>query len=61
MISDCINLKKPLAHVFTAPSDRIMFFVNDTSSVGSFVNVKNGATSQLQVKVHVSHLRHVQR
>ena len=40
-------LKKPLlttkmAHVFTAPSDRIMFFVNDTSSVGSFVNVKMG-------------------
>ena len=31
-----------MAHVFTAPSDRIMFFVNDTSSVGSFVNVKNG-------------------
>ena len=32
-----------MAHVFTAPSDRIMIFVNDTSSVGSFVNVKNGA------------------
>ena len=31
-----------MAHVFTAPSDRIMFFVNDTSSVGSFVNVLNG-------------------
>ena len=44
-----------MADVFTAPSDRIMFFVNDTSSVGSFVNVKNGATCQLQVKVHVSH------
>ena len=41
-----------MAHVFTAPSDRIMFFVNDTSSVGSFVNIniKNGATCQLQVK-----------
>ena len=39
-----------MAHVFTAPSDRIMFSVNDTSSVGSFVNVKNGATCQLQVK-----------
>ena len=33
-----------MAHVFTAPSDRIMIFVNDTSSVGSFVNVKNGAS-----------------
>ena len=33
-----------MAHVFTAPSDRIMFFVNDTSSVGSFINVKNGAS-----------------
>ena len=33
-----------MAHVFTAPSDRIMFFVNDTSSVGSFVNVKNEAS-----------------
>ena len=47
-ISDCINIKKPftnkMAHVFTAPSDRIMIFVNDTSSVGSFVNVKNGAS-----------------
>ena len=47
-ISDCINLKNPftnkMAHVFTAPSDRIMIFVNDTSSVGSFVNVKNGAS-----------------
>ena len=32
-----------MAHVFTAPSDRIMFFVNDTSSVGCFVNVNNGA------------------
>ena len=39
-----------MAHVFTAPPDRIMFFINDTSSVGSFVNVKNGATCQLQVK-----------
>ena len=29
-----------MVHVFTAPSDRIMIFVNDTSSVGSFVNVK---------------------
>ena len=54
-------VKKQMAHVFTAPSDRIMFFVNDTSSVGSFVNIKNGATCQLQIKVHVSHLRHVQR
>ena len=47
-ISDCINLKNAftnkMAHVFTAPSDRIMIFVNDTSSVGSFVNVKNGAS-----------------
>ena len=47
-ISDCINLKNPftnkMAHLFTAPSDRIMIFVNDTSSVGSFVNVKNGAS-----------------
>ena len=33
-----------MAHVFTAPSDRIMIFVNDTSSLGSFVNVKNGAS-----------------
>ena len=33
-----------MAHVFTAPSDRIMIFVNDTSSVESFVNVKNGAS-----------------
>ena len=33
-----------MAHAFTAPSDRIMIFVNDTSSVGSFVNVKNGAS-----------------
>ena len=33
-----------MAHVFTAPSDRTMIFVNDTSSVGSFVNVKNGAS-----------------
>ena len=33
-----------MAHVFTAPSDRIMIFVNDTSSVGSSVNVKNGAS-----------------
>ena len=36
-ISDCINLKNPftnkMVHVFTAPSDRIMIFVNDTSSV----------------------------
>ena len=32
-----------MAHVFTAPSDRIMFFINDTSSVRSFINVKNGA------------------
>ena len=39
-----------MAHVFTAPSDRIMFFVNDTNYVGSFVNVKNGARCQLQVK-----------
>ena len=31
-------------------SDRILFFVNDTSSVGSFVNIKNGAACQLQVK-----------
>ena len=41
-ISDCINLKKnpfanKMAHVFTAPSDRIMIFVNDTSSVGSLI------------------------
>ena len=41
--------KKPLltnkmAHVFTAPSDRIMFFIDVTSSVRSFVNVKNGAS-----------------
>ena len=47
-ISDCINLKNPftnkMAHVFTVPSDRIMIFVHDTSSVGSFVNVKNGAS-----------------
>ena len=45
-ISDCINLKNPftnkMAHLFTARSDRIMIFVNDTSSVESFVNVKNG-------------------
>ena len=40
-------LRNKMAHVFTGPSDRIMFFVNDTSSVGSFVNVKNGATCQL--------------
>ena len=53
-------LRNKMAHVFTAPFNRIMFFVNDTSSVGSFVNVKNGATCQLQVKVHASHLRHVQ-
>ena len=33
-----------MAHVFTAPSDRIVIFVNDTSSVGSLVNVKNGAS-----------------
>ena len=33
-----------MAHVFTAPSDRITFFVNDTNSVGSFINVKNGAS-----------------
>ena len=33
-----------MAHVFTTPSDRIMIFINDTSSVGSFVNVKNGAS-----------------
>ena len=33
-----------MAYVFTAPSDRIMFFVKDTSSVGSFINVKNGAS-----------------
>ena len=33
-----------MAHVFTAPSNRIMIFVNDTSSVGYFVNVKNGAS-----------------
>ena len=33
-----------MANVFTAPSDRNMIFVNDTSSVGSFVNVKNGAS-----------------
>ena len=42
-----------MAHVFTAPSDRIMFFINVTSSVGSFVNVKNRARCQLQVKAHV--------
>ena len=46
-------LTNKMAHVFTAPSDRIMFFINVTSSVGSFVNVKNGATCQLQVKAHV--------
>ena len=50
-----INLKNPLltnkmAYVSTAISDRIMFFVKESSSVGSFVNVKNGATCQLQVK-----------
>ena len=33
-----------MTHVFTAPSDRIMIFVNDTSSVASFVNVKNGVS-----------------
>ena len=33
-----------MAHVFKAPSDSIMIFVNDTSSVGSFVNVKNEAS-----------------
>ena len=33
-----------MAHVFTASSDRIMIFVDDTSSVGSFVNVKNEAS-----------------
>ena len=48
-ISDCINLKKKpftnkMAHLFTSPSNRIMIFINDTSSVGSFVNVKNGAS-----------------
>ena len=43
-------LTNKMAHVFTAPSDRIMFFVDDTCSVGSFVNVKNGAMCQLQVK-----------
>ena len=43
-------LTNKMAHVFTAPSDRIMFFVNDTSSVGSSVNVKNEATCQLQEK-----------
>ena len=38
-------LTNKMTHVFTAPSHRIMFFVDDTSSVGSFVNanVKNGA------------------
>ena len=41
-----------MADVFAAPSDRIMFFINVTSSVGSLVNVKNGATCQLQVKAH---------
>ena len=40
-----------MTHVFTAPSDRTMFFVNDTSSVGSFVNIKNGVTCQVQVRV----------
>ena len=39
-----------MAHVFTAPSDRIMIFVNDTSSVGSFVNVKNGASEIEEVR-----------
>ena len=43
-------LTNKMADVFTAPSDRIKFFVNDTSSVRSFVNVKNGATCQLQAK-----------
>ena len=33
-----------MAHVFTVPSDRIMFFVNDTSSVRSFINVNYGAS-----------------
>ena len=37
--------------MFPAPSNRIMFFVNDTSSVGfAFVNVKNGATCQTASK-----------
>ena len=40
-----------MTDVFTAPSDRTMFVVNDTSSVGSFVNIKNGATCQVQVRV----------
>ena len=35
-----------MAHVFTARSDRIMFFTNVTSSVGSFVNVKNATASK---------------
>ena len=43
-------LTNKMSDVFSAPSDRIIFFVNDTSSVGSFVNVKNGATCQLEVK-----------
>ena len=33
-----------MAHVFTTPSNRIMNFINDTSSVGTFVNAKNGAS-----------------
>ena len=33
-----------MADVFTAPSDRIMFFICDTSSVRFFINVKNGAS-----------------
>ena len=32
-------LTNKMAHVFTAPSHRIMFFVNDTSFVRSLVNV----------------------
>ena len=42
-----------MAHVFTAPSNRIMFFINDPISFGSFVNIKNGATCQLEVKVMI--------
>ena len=49
------KLKNPftnkMAHVFTAPSDRIMIFINDTSSVGSFVNVKNGASEIEELRV----------
>ena len=65
-----------MAHVFTVLSDRIMFSVNDTSSVGSFINVKMGLArlrsseqemnqklmpmSTLTLMTRCSHLRHVQ-